>query len=170
MTNLQTGIMSAVLGGLLSGGVMMLTNRTPKAEAVAPPPAAAALATPMPVPLNAPEVTIPGYRGLLYDQARRIVGVSVQPVQAAAGRPLPAPPARSFAAPAPARTAPVRTARVQKKGRSKKMSTAIIAGSAGTGAAIGAIAGGGKGAAIGAISGGAAGVIYDRTTANKQKN
>lgn len=159
--------MSAVLGGLLSGGVMMLTNRTPKAEAVAQPPAPVASTAPMPVPLHAPEVTIPGYRGLLYDQDRRIVGVSVEPVEAAAGRPLPTP-VKSFAA--PARSAPVRTAQTQKKGRSKKMSTAIIAGSAGTGAAIGAIAGGGKGAAIGAISGGAAGVVYDRTTANKQKN
>jgi len=46
-------------------------------------------------------------------------------------------------------------------------SAMIVAGSAGTGAAIGAIAGGGKGAAIGAISGGVAGFIYDRLTAHK---
>jgi hypothetical protein len=51
--------------------------------------------------------------------------------------------------------------------RSKEKSALIVAGSAGTGAAIGAIAGGGKGAAIGAISGGVAGFIYDRLTANK---
>jgi hypothetical protein len=51
--------------------------------------------------------------------------------------------------------------------RSTDKSALIVAGSAGTGAAIGAIAGGGKGAAIGAISGGAAGFIYDRMTANK---
>jgi len=42
-----------------------------------------------------------------------------------------------------------------------------VAGSAGAGAAIGAIAGGGKGAAIGAASGGTAGFIYDRVTAKK---
>lgn len=42
-----------------------------------------------------------------------------------------------------------------------------MAGSAGAGAAIGAIAGGGKGAAIGAASGGTAGFIYDRVTAKK---
>ena len=51
--------------------------------------------------------------------------------------------------------------------RTNEQSALIVAGSAGTGAAIGAIAGGGKGAAIGAISGGAAGFIYDRMTVNK---
>jgi hypothetical protein len=44
---------------------------------------------------------------------------------------------------------------------------AIIAGGAGAGAAIGALAGHGKGAAIGALSGGAAGFIFDRMTRNK---
>ena len=43
---------------------------------------------------------------------------------------------------------------------------AIVAGSAGVGAAIGAIAGGGKGAGIGALAGGAGGFIYDRLTHN----
>ncbi len=51
--------------------------------------------------------------------------------------------------------------------RSTEKSALIVAGSAGTGAAIGALAGGGKGAAIGAISGGVAGFVYDRITANK---
>ncbi len=51
--------------------------------------------------------------------------------------------------------------------RSTKTSALIVAGSAGTGAAIGALAGGGKGAAIGALAGGAGGFIYDRLTANK---
>jgi hypothetical protein len=54
-----------------------------------------------------------------------------------------------------------------RRHRSTDQSALIVAGSAGTGAAIGALAGGGKGAAIGAISGGAAGFIYDRMTANK---
>lgn len=53
--------------------------------------------------------------------------------------------------------------------RSTERSVEIIAGSAGTGAAIGAIAKGGKGAAIGAIAGGVAGLIYDRMTADQQQ-
>jgi hypothetical protein len=50
--------------------------------------------------------------------------------------------------------------------RSTAKSAAIVAGSAGTGAAIGALAGGGKGAGIGALAGGAGGFIYDRLTHN----
>jgi hypothetical protein len=49
-------------------------------------------------------------------------------------------------------------------GRSKAHSAEIVAGTAGVGAAIGAIAGGGPGAAIGAIAGGAGGFAYDRLT------
>jgi hypothetical protein len=65
--------------------------------------------------------------------------------------------------PAPAR-APV----VEKKKRSLQKEILIVGGSAGAGAAIGAIAGGKKGAGIGAISGGVAGLIYDMATRNKQ--
>lgn len=55
---------------------------------------------------------------------------------------------------------------VVRHGRSTRDSVLIVAGSAGTGAAIGALAGGGKGAAIGALAGGAGGFIYDRLTHN----
>src|SRR5438105_12444625 len=54
-----------------------------------------------------------------------------------------------------------------RRGRSTKNSVMILAGSAGAGAAIGALAGGGKGAAIGALAGGVGGLVYDRITAHK---
>ena len=57
-------------------------------------------------------------------------------------------------------------AETQKK-RSLKKEALIIGGSAGAGAAIGAVAGGKKGAAIGAVSGGIAGLVYDLATRNK---
>jgi len=56
---------------------------------------------------------------------------------------------------------------VAKKKRSLKQEALIVGGSAGAGAAIGAVAGGKKGAAVGAVSGGIAGLIYDLATRNK---
>lgn len=55
----------------------------------------------------------------------------------------------------------------RKRHRPFSHSVAIVAGSAGAGAAIGGLAGGAKGAGIGALSGGAAGLIYDRLTHNR---
>jgi hypothetical protein len=55
----------------------------------------------------------------------------------------------------------------RRRGRTTGKSVAIVGGSAGVGAAIGALAGGGKGAAIGALSGGTAGFVYDRLTHNR---
>ena len=54
-----------------------------------------------------------------------------------------------------------------KKKRSLEKEILIVGGSAGAGAAIGAVAGGKKGAAIGALSGGIAGLVYDLATRNK---
>jgi hypothetical protein len=52
--------------------------------------------------------------------------------------------------------------------RSWEKEALIIGGTAGAGAAIGAIAGGGKGAGIGAAAGGIGGLIYDLVTKNKK--
>jgi hypothetical protein len=58
--------------------------------------------------------------------------------------------------------------RVVVKKRPFKRSAAIVAGSAGAGALVGALAGGGKGAAIGALAGGGGGLVYDRLTHKKK--
>ena len=65
--------------------------------------------------------------------------------------------------------APATTARVsqKQKNRSFQKEALIVGGSAGAGAAIGAVAGGKKGAALGAVSGGVAGLVYDLVTRNK---
>ena len=67
------------------------------------------------------------------------------------------------------RTYEERRPRVVTRERSFGHSAAIVGGSAGAGAAIGAIAGGGKGAGIGALAGGAGGFIYDRLTHKKRE-
>src|SRR5262245_34992987 len=59
-------------------------------------------------------------------------------------------------------------AAAQKKKRSLEKEVLIVGGSAGAGAAIGAVAGGGKGAGIGALSGGVAGLVYDLATRKKK--
>ena len=90
---------------------------------------------------------------------------TVAPVQSFRSAPV----ARTrYVAPAPVTTSNnVRTVSETNNKRSLKKSALIVGGSAGAGAAIGAVAGGGKGAAIGAISGGVAGLIYDLATRNK---
>jgi len=64
--------------------------------------------------------------------------------------------------------APAAPTAVPKKKRSLEKEVLIVGGSAGAGAAIGAVAGGGKGAGIGALSGGVAGLVYDLATKNKK--
>lgn len=56
--------------------------------------------------------------------------------------------------------------RVRRR-RSWEREVLIVAGSAGAGTAIGAVAGGKKGAAIGAVAGGLAGLVYDLATRNR---
>jgi hypothetical protein len=95
---------------------------------------------------------------------------SAQQVQPPVQEPVQAPAtaARTANRQAAAPAARASQTRVVEQKRPTSHSAAIVAGSAGTGAAIGALAGGGKGAAIGAIAGGAGGFVYDRST-NKKK-
>lgn len=150
---LRMGVLSAILGSVLTAGVAMVVSNRNEASANSQ--------TPAPTPaivVSAPEVTVPGYLGPLYDAQGRIVAVSAERKTS------------NFQPNHPPSPASVSNQAVaSRKGRSTGKSVAIVAGSAGAGAAIGALAGGGKGAAIGAASGGTAGFIYDRMTA-KPKN
>ena len=60
-----------------------------------------------------------------------------------------------------------RTERAQARHRSWEKELLIIGGSAGAGAAVGALTGGKKGAGIGAAAGGVGGLIYDLATRKK---
>ena len=71
------------------------------------------------------------------------------------------------AAPAAARTYSAAPVTQTQKKRSWEREALIVGGSAGAGAAIGAVAGGKKGAGIGALSGGVAGLVYDLATRKK---
>lgn len=149
---LRMGVLCAVLGSVLTAGVAMVVSSRNEASANSQMPAAAPA-----IVVSAPEVSVPGYVGPLYDAQGRIVAVSSERKASAVSS--------NYAAPAATRS----QSATSRKGRSTGKSVAIVAGSAGAGAAIGALAGGGKGAAIGAASGGTAGFIYDRMTA-KPKN
>jgi uncharacterized protein YcfJ len=148
---LRMGVLCAVLGSVLTAGVAMVVSSRNSASANSQMPAAAPA-----IVVSAPEVNVPGYLGPLYDAQGRVVAVSTERKTSAV--------TSNYAAPVTANNAVS-----SRKPRSTGKSVAIVAGSAGAGAAIGALAGGGKGAAIGAASGGTAGFIYDRMTA-KPKN
>jgi len=159
MGNLKTTAIALILGLVATGGVLALVLNNPSSARATP--AAALAPTPAAVDgLAAPSASVPGYSGPLYDANGRVVAFAPS-AQAA--------PVRSSAVSRSSyrETAPVRRATTQR--RSTKKSVAIVAGSAGVGAAIGGLAGGGKGAAIGAISGGTAGFVYDRMTKDRKQ-
>jgi hypothetical protein len=165
MTRLYTGLIAVAFVGLGAAAVTGWVRQT------APQPynydAAAAAQTPAPPAANA-----------AYDQYGQPVGSGQPTAYDASGQPLP-PGAECPRVPLPSYGSHryVRTVRSSHEGyadrddpehhRSTGKSVAIVAGSAGVGAAIGAIAGGGKGAGIGAIAGGTGGFIYDRLTRNR---
>lgn len=154
MNKLRIITLSALAGGLAVGGATSLVrDRQPET-------APAAYAQPVQAIASTaalPEVSVPGYQGLLYDSQGKPMALSTtgpRPAIAQNFAPSTASQARHTAY-APSQS---------RQPRSTGKSVAIVAGSAGAGAAIGGIAGGGKGAGIGAISGGTAGFIYDRLT------
>jgi uncharacterized protein YcfJ len=117
-----------------------------------------------------PEAPAPAYPATAYAPAPAPV-VPIYPQQAypvQAYAPAPYATTAVYQRPVARRAAYVAPRRVvQKRKRPFAHSAAIVGGSAGAGAAIGALAGGGKGAGIGALAGGAAGLVYDRLTHKK---
>ncbi|MCX6610908.1 MAG: hypothetical protein NTW74_08650 [Acidobacteria bacterium] len=148
---IRLGILSAVLGGVLVAGLGALAYN--KNSANAQERAFTNQPETQTIVVAAPEVSVPGYQGALYNAQGHVVAVSVD---------------KKTSAFQPATQTTTSKQVAARQGRSTGKSVAIVAGSAGAGAAIGALAGGGKGAGIGAATGGAAGFIYDRMTAKKQ--
>ncbi len=156
---IRLGLLSAVLGGVLVAGIGAMVPNWGSAKAkedlvrhdIQPQ---------QTLVVSAPEVAVPGYVGALYNAQGQVVAVSVERKASAFG------PTNSYRG-GGSGSAPQQAQVQAHKQRSTGKSVAIVAGSAGAGAAIGALAGGGKGAAVGAASGGTAGFIYDRLTARK---
>lgn len=148
---IRLGLLSAVLGGVLVAGIggLAMSRSSADAHTAASKPEVQTLV------VSAPEVSVPGYMGALYNAQGQIVAVSVEKKTSA------------FSGSQRGVTTTSQPQAAARQGRFTGKSVAIVAGSAGAGAAIGALAGGGKGAAIGAASGGTAGFVYDRITARK---
>ena len=99
---------------------------------------------------------------------RYVRTITPPPAEAPPPEPAYEPPASAQRYREPYRESRPRT-RVVTRERSFGHSAAIVGGSAGAGAAVGALAGGGKGAGIGALAGGGAGLIYDRLTHKRKE-
>jgi hypothetical protein len=160
-----------VIGGVSMIAVVGLIGWTRHDETAVP--AAAPATASYNAPLGNPE---PVSRD---PNAPVVYGPSPFGSDAVTGAPAPAPAPAYSASMAPAYApAPVPYRRYYRDSRGRRRyvvvrrrpfshSAAIVGGSAGAGALIGALAGGGKGAAIGALAGGGGGLVYDRLTHKK---
>ncbi len=157
---IRLGILSAVLGGVLVAGLGALAYN--KSAANAQERAFSTQPETQTIIVGAPEVSVPGYQGALYNAQGRVVAVSTERKTSAFHS------ATQSTTSTTSNTSNSSKQVAAKQGRSTGKSVAIVAGSAGAGAAIGALSGGAKGAGIGAATGGTAGFIYDRITAKKQ--
>jgi hypothetical protein len=106
-------------------------------------------------------IYVPQAGGRVPDDSAAINAPTPQPDDSAQAPARPSAQRVRYASPPPPQDRPAR-----RHHRSFAKRVLIVAGAAGTAAAIGALAGGGRGAAIGALAGGAGGFLYDHLTAH----